>query len=118
MAVKKVKPTSPGRRFQNFAGFEDITKTTPEKNLIKNATFGDWTDDAPDSWTVSVGARNGGDAPASTVRQGEGPSLELSGNARTLAWNTVSRCRPQALWTPTTTSEFLSWLLLLFPVVA
>jgi large subunit ribosomal protein L2 len=35
MAVKKVKPTSPGRRFQNYAGFEEITKTTPEKKLIK-----------------------------------------------------------------------------------
>jgi large subunit ribosomal protein L2 len=35
MAVKKVKPTSPGRRFQNYAGFEEITKTTPERNLIK-----------------------------------------------------------------------------------
>jgi large subunit ribosomal protein L2 len=35
MAVKKVKPTSPGRRFQNYAGFEEITKTEPERNLIK-----------------------------------------------------------------------------------
>lgn len=35
MAVKKVKPTSPGRRFQNYAGFEEITKTKPERSLIK-----------------------------------------------------------------------------------
>jgi len=35
MAVKKVKPTSPGRRFQNYAGFEEITKTTPEKRLTR-----------------------------------------------------------------------------------
>jgi large subunit ribosomal protein L2 len=35
MAVKKVKPTSPGRRFQNYAGFEEITKTKPEKSLVK-----------------------------------------------------------------------------------
>lgn len=34
MAIKKVKPTSPGRRFQNYAGFEEITKTAPERNLI------------------------------------------------------------------------------------
>ena len=34
MAVKKVKPTSPGRRFQNYAGFEEITKRTPEKRLV------------------------------------------------------------------------------------
>jgi large subunit ribosomal protein L2 len=35
MAVKKVKPTSPGRRFQNYAGFEEITKTTPERSLVR-----------------------------------------------------------------------------------
>ena len=35
MAVKKVKPTSPGRRFQNYAGFEEITKTTPERGLVR-----------------------------------------------------------------------------------
>ena len=34
MAVKKVKPTSPGRRFQNYSGFEEITKRTPEKSLV------------------------------------------------------------------------------------
>jgi large subunit ribosomal protein L2 len=34
MALKKVKPTSPGRRFQNYAGFEEITKRTPEKRLV------------------------------------------------------------------------------------
>ncbi len=35
MAVKKVKPTSPGRRFQSFASFEEITKTRPEKSLLR-----------------------------------------------------------------------------------
>ena len=35
MAVKKVKPTSPGRRFQEYSTFEEITKTTPEKSLLK-----------------------------------------------------------------------------------
>ena len=35
MAVKKVKPTSPGRRFQSFSGFEEISKTTPEKSLVR-----------------------------------------------------------------------------------
>jgi large subunit ribosomal protein L2 len=34
MAVKKVKPTSPGRRFQAFGTFEEITKKTPEKSLL------------------------------------------------------------------------------------
>jgi len=35
MAIKRVKPTSQGRRFQEFSTFEEITKTTPEKSLIK-----------------------------------------------------------------------------------
>lgn len=35
MAVKKVKPTSPGRRFQAFGTFEEITTTSPEKSLLK-----------------------------------------------------------------------------------
>jgi len=35
MAVKKVKPTSPGRRFQVYSTFEEITSTEPEKSLLK-----------------------------------------------------------------------------------
>jgi len=35
MAVKKVKPTSPGRRFQAYSNFEEISGTTPEKSLLK-----------------------------------------------------------------------------------
>jgi large subunit ribosomal protein L2 len=35
MAVKRVKPTSPGRRFQTYATFEEVTKASPEKSLIK-----------------------------------------------------------------------------------
>ncbi len=35
MAVKRVNPTSPGRRFQTYSGFEEITNTEPEKSLIK-----------------------------------------------------------------------------------
>ena len=34
MAVKKVKPTSPGRRFQTVSDFESITKSKPEKSLV------------------------------------------------------------------------------------
>ena len=33
MAIKKVKPTSSGRRFQTYASFEGITRTEPEKSL-------------------------------------------------------------------------------------
>jgi len=35
MAIKKVRPTSPGRRFQAFSTFTEITSTTPEKSLLK-----------------------------------------------------------------------------------
>ena len=35
MINKKVKPTSPGRRFQTYSSFEEITRTTPEKRLLK-----------------------------------------------------------------------------------
>jgi large subunit ribosomal protein L2 len=33
MPIKKVKPTSPGRRFVTFADFAEITKTEPERSL-------------------------------------------------------------------------------------
>ncbi len=33
MALRKLKPTSPGRRFQTVSTFEEITRTTPEKSL-------------------------------------------------------------------------------------
>ncbi|MCK4554207.1 50S ribosomal protein L2 [Candidatus Parcubacteria bacterium] len=33
--IKKVKPTTPGRRQASFDDFSDITKKKPEKNLIK-----------------------------------------------------------------------------------
>jgi large subunit ribosomal protein L2 len=35
MAIKKVKPTSPGRRFQTYSTLEEITSTTPEKSLLR-----------------------------------------------------------------------------------
>jgi large subunit ribosomal protein L2 len=35
MATKKVKPTSPGRRFQTYSTFEEITRSTPEKSLLE-----------------------------------------------------------------------------------
>ena len=42
MAVKKLKPTSPGRRFQTVSDFGEVTKTTPEKSLVakKSKTAG------------------------------------------------------------------------------
>ena len=42
MALRKRKPTSPGRRFQTSSDFSEITKTTPERSLIekKSSTGG------------------------------------------------------------------------------
>ncbi len=34
MGIRKVKPTSPGRRFQTYLTFDEITKTKPEKSLV------------------------------------------------------------------------------------
>jgi len=36
MATKRVKPTSPGRRFQTYSTYEEITRKTPERSLLKN----------------------------------------------------------------------------------
>src|SRR5918999_4196793 len=38
MALKKYKPTSPGRRFMATSGFEEITKKEPEKSLLEPLT--------------------------------------------------------------------------------
>ena len=38
MAVRKLKPTSAGRRFQTVSDFEEITRTTPEKSLTEGLT--------------------------------------------------------------------------------
>ncbi len=35
MALRKYKPTSPGRRFMTVSTFEEITKTEPEKSLLE-----------------------------------------------------------------------------------
>ena len=38
MGVKKLKPTSPGRRFQTVSDFDTITTSTPEKSLLAPKT--------------------------------------------------------------------------------
>jgi large subunit ribosomal protein L2 len=35
MVIKRVKPTSPGRRFQTYASNDEITTSKPEKSLLK-----------------------------------------------------------------------------------
>jgi large subunit ribosomal protein L2 len=38
VAIKKYKPTSPGRRFMTSSTFEEVTKTEPEKSLVEPLT--------------------------------------------------------------------------------
>jgi large subunit ribosomal protein L2 len=38
MAIRKLKPTSPGRRFQTVLDFEEITRARPEKSLTEGLT--------------------------------------------------------------------------------
>ncbi len=35
MAIRKAKPTSPGRRFQTFADYSEVTRSEPEKSLLE-----------------------------------------------------------------------------------
>jgi large subunit ribosomal protein L2 len=35
MAIRKAKPTSPGRRFQSYADYSGITRKEPEKKLVQ-----------------------------------------------------------------------------------
>lgn len=35
MAIRSYRPTSPGRRFQTVSTFEEITRTTPERSLLR-----------------------------------------------------------------------------------
>jgi large subunit ribosomal protein L2 len=35
MAIRKYKPTSPGRRFRSVSAFTEVTKTEPEKSLVE-----------------------------------------------------------------------------------
>ena len=36
MPLKKFKPTSPGRRFMTVSGFDEVTRSKPEKSLTKS----------------------------------------------------------------------------------
>jgi large subunit ribosomal protein L2 len=35
MPIRKAKPTSPGRRFQTFSDFSEVTRSEPEKSLLQ-----------------------------------------------------------------------------------
>ncbi len=38
MAIRKYKPTTPGRRGSSVSDFAEITRSTPEKSLIRPLT--------------------------------------------------------------------------------
>jgi large subunit ribosomal protein L2 len=38
MAIRRYKPTSPGRRFMSVSSFDEVTKTEPEKSLLAPLT--------------------------------------------------------------------------------
>jgi large subunit ribosomal protein L2 len=38
MAIRKPKPTSPGRRFSTYPDFAEVTKSKPEKSLVEGLT--------------------------------------------------------------------------------
>ena len=38
MAIRKYKPTTPGRRGSSVSDFAEITRTTPEKSLLRPLT--------------------------------------------------------------------------------
>ena len=59
-------------------------------NLLSNASFKDWKGDLPESWLVEIGAKNGADQPLSKLAKIE-DGVSLSGNARTLAWRSLSQ---------------------------
>jgi hypothetical protein len=59
--------------------------------LIRNGDFRRWADGVPDGWNVTIGAKNGAEQPISDLRPIKGPALMLRGDARTMAWRSVSQ---------------------------
>jgi len=43
MALKTFKPTSPSRRNMTMSTFEEITRTDPERSLLKPLTTKGWS---------------------------------------------------------------------------
>ncbi|MEL6104570.1 MAG: carbohydrate binding domain-containing protein [Planctomycetota bacterium] len=62
-----------------------------ENNLLKNGLLSEWNGGKPDDWKVEVAARNGANSPISLVKPLPDGGVSLSGNGRTLAWNSVSQ---------------------------
>ena len=70
-----------------------ITAALPAaaQELLVNGDFADWTDGTPSGWQVGIGAQQGADAPGSQISQGDGPTLQLTGDAQTRVWRVVQQ---------------------------
>ena len=77
--------------FDGAGGLPLIAAQQAETAVIQNSSFKDWNEGLPVGWTASVGATNGSDQPLSKIEQGDGPSLRLSGDASTMAWQMVQQ---------------------------
>jgi len=68
--------------------------TQAQQLALKNGDFSQWTDGQPAHWDVTIGANNGGNQTLSIVKQGADSSLQLSGDSKTQAWQSVSQTIP------------------------
>lgn len=57
MAIKRYKPYTPSRRFMTGYSFDEITKTTPEKSLVKFISWKSWRNN---QGRITVRFRGGG----------------------------------------------------------
>ncbi|MCG8650415.1 MAG: hypothetical protein MI861_11320 [Pirellulales bacterium] len=69
----------------------EVTPAPASENLLRNGSFRAWSNGRPDSWQVEIGARNGGNAPRSKVSRLDDQGITLSGNAQTVAWQSVGQ---------------------------
>ena len=70
---------------------ENLLASPQSGSILKNGSFEKWDGKVPVDWKIEVGIFNGGSEPVSKVTKSENDGIELSGNKRTLAWNSVSQ---------------------------
>jgi hypothetical protein len=69
---------------------QSLLATAAERLDLKNGSFSQWENGAPADWTVDIGARSGSDTPSKLKPLNE-EGLELSGDANTGQWKSVSQ---------------------------
>jgi len=73
------------------SGQDDPVTDSSAPGLVQNGNFADWKDNLPIGWKIEIGATDGARQPESRIARGDGPSLELSGDASTRAWRITSQ---------------------------